>query len=149
MAYPLKNPFSLPHALPSLNDEQIKSEDTAVALETSERLHSTSSGEPDAGGGPSLPSAEMTVRQMNPDNSEHDRQLSCSNSFQALSNLQDLEASELAENQILTHVEAAPIEAVKQGLSRSNKKKNPTIVPLSVQTRGMLEKNSEYHSLSS
>jgi hypothetical protein len=37
--------------------------------------------------------------------------------------MQDLEASELAENQILTHVEAAPIEAVKQGLSRSNKKK--------------------------
>lgn len=61
-------PFAFPHALPSLNDEQIKSEDTAVALESSERLHSTSSGEPDAGGGPSLPSAEMTVRQMNPDN---------------------------------------------------------------------------------
>lgn len=49
--------------------------------------------------------------------------------------MQDLEASELAENQILTHVEAAPIEAVKQGLSRSNKKKKPTIVPLSVQTK--------------
>lgn len=70
-------------------------------------------------------------------------QLLSDNKYATLSSIQDLELSELQENNLMEKIEEPPEMLKSRSKEKSSRRRRAVVVPFSVQTRGMVEKGLE------
>ena len=140
-AVTLSSPSSIPFLIPSQQEKVADDEARAslgwVAQKALEEFQAQVGGSEAPGACQSEAVATHQEISDAPPNDSHE--LPMSNSSSALTQLRELEILELEENKLMESLEL-PTEQTK--LQRSSKKK-AIVVPLSVQTRGMMERNSE------